>query len=139
MAVTADTFFGGTITFGTSTVLSVDILSGSRSGLAVTAIETSYSGTAGDNKTYMPADLNEGGSFSFDVLYDTEDDTDALLGISQTITVTYPLRSGDSVAPKAVFTGWIESWDSQLPIEDKMTATLVLKVAGDVTWTAGSV
>ena len=137
--VTPDTFFGGSITFGTSTVDNIDIISGSRSGLSVDSIDVSHAGTTGDNKPYIPGDLNEGGSYSFDVIYDPDDDDmDALIGVSQTITVTYPLKSGDTTAASCAFTGWIESWDEDLPIDDKMTGTLVLKIASDVTKTAAS-
>ncbi len=136
MAVTADTFFGGTITFGTSTVLSIDILSGGRSGVSSTDIETSHGGTTGGNKTYIPGDLIEPGSYDFDVLFDPEDDVDVLVAVSQTITITYPVPSGKTTGKKAAFTGWISSFDETLPIDDKMTASLSLKVAGAVTHTA---
>lgn len=131
MAITQDTFFGGTITFGTSTVLSVDILSGSRSGVTVDDIETSHATTSGDVKTYMAADLIEGGTYEFEVAFSPDDDVDSLLGVSNSITITYPVPSGGSTGATVVFTGYINGFDQDLPIDDRMTASLSLKVASD--------
>lgn len=137
-----DTFFGGSITFGTSTVLSgagdVGILSGGRSAVTVEDIDTSHAGTSGDNKTYIPADLVEGGTYDFEVMYDPDDDIDALVGVSQTITITYPLPSGKMSAATCAFTGYINSWSEELPIDDKMTCSISIKVASDPTMTAAS-
>ena len=138
MAVKTDTFFGGTLAFGTSTVLSIEILSGSRTGMSIVDINTSTTITTGDSHTYIPGDLIEGGSYQFDVLYDPDDDMDALMGISQTITITYAVHSSKSTAVRKVFTGWINSFDEQLPLEDKLTASLGIKVASDVTHTAST-
>lgn len=131
MAITQDTFFGGTIAFGTSTVLSVDILSGSRSGVTVDDIETSHSTTSGDVKTYMPADLIEGGTYDFEVAFSPDDDVDALAGVVNSITVTYPVPSGLSTGATKVFSGYINGFDEALPIDDRMTASISIKVADD--------
>ena len=138
-----DTFFGGTLTFGTSTVLSgagsIGILSGGRSAVTVADIDTSHAGTSGDNMTFMPADLVDGGTYDFEVMYDPNDDIDALVGVVQTITVTYPIPSGLSSGATCVFTSsYINSWSEELPIDDKMTCSLSIKVATDPTMTAAS-
>jgi len=135
-----DPFFGGSLTFATSTVDSVTlgILSGSRSAVTVTDIDTSHIGTSGDNMTFIPADLVDGGTYDFDVMYDPDDDVDALVGVSQTITVTYPVPSGKSNGATVAFTGYINSWSQELPLDDKMTASISIKVATDPTHTAAS-
>ena len=138
MTVTADTFFGGSIGFGSSSINSIDILSGSRTGVSVVNINTSHTATSGDNHTYIPSDLVEGGNYQFDVLHDPDDDIDNLVGVSDTITITYPTPAGGMTGATKAFTGWIDGYDEQLPLEDKMSASLSLKVASDVTSTAST-
>ncbi len=84
----ADTYFGASISFAAGGLASFLILSGSRSGVSVVDINTSHTATTGDNHTYIPGDLVEGGNYSFDVIHDPNDDIDNLVGVSRTVTLT---------------------------------------------------
>lgn len=133
----ADTFFGGTLAFSTSS-FTVDILEISRSGVSVADIETSHASTSGGYKTYMPADLIEGGTYEVTIAHDPDDDVEGQIKVVQTITHTYPLPSGQSTAADKEFSGYINSYDEALPVDDQMTATITIKVAGAVTTTASA-
>lgn len=138
MPVVQDTFFGGTLASALSDFASIDIISGGRSGMTATDINTSYSGTTGTNMTFIPADLIDGGSFDFTIAYDPDDDLDAIMGISDTWTVTYPLPSGSSNAATVIFTGYLNSISNALPIDDRMTLDISIKVANAPNHTAKS-
>ena len=120
----ADTFFGATIAFTTQSTLAFDIIEGGRSGVTSVDIETSHAGTSGGSKTYIPGDLIEGGTYEFTVAHDGDVDEDSFVGVSDTITITYPQPAGQMTAPTKAFTGWVNSYDEALPIEDRMTASM---------------
>ncbi len=129
-----DTFFGGSITLGT-TGENFRILEGDRSGMAVEDIDVSHGSITDGFKEYIPSDLVEGGEYSFTVLHDPDVDETNFVGVLQTITITYPLPAGKTTPAKRQFQGYIKDYGEALPIDDKMTAEITVKVAGKVTVT----
>lgn len=98
-------------------------------------IETTHLGTTGA-RTFMPGDLVDNGEISMNVLYDP---TVAVTMITTSnCTVGYPLTGAQTVPTKKTFSGYIKSYDSSVPLEDKMTGTVVVKISGVVTTTNGS-
>jgi len=127
-----DTFFGATLSTGALSV-TAQILGGSRQGLSCEDIDCTHAGTTGDNKSFDPADLNDGGTYNFDIIHDANIDWDNKVGTAATFIVTYPTPAGGMTGATKTFNGYINGYDEQLPIFDKMTGSLSIKVAGDVT------
>ncbi len=130
----ADTFFGGSITLGT-TGESFQILEGDRSGMSVEDIDVKHGAVTDGFIPYIPSDLVEGGEYSFTVMHDPDVDETNFVGVLQTITITYPLPAGKTTPATRSFTGYIKEYGESLPIDDKMTAEITVKVAGKVTVT----
>ena len=56
---------------------------------------------------------------------------------AENVTVTFPTGSAMTAATW-VFSGYINSWSAQLPLDEKITGTITIKVAGDITVTAST-
>lgn len=144
MSATADTIFGTTVTFGTSS-FAAKVLDVSWDGVSRAAIDTTHHGTtvASTNevggKTYIPAGISDGGSLTLEIQYNPDDDP-PMDGAAETITVTFPFSGGDSsVQPKIAFSGFATDYSmSGNGLETVATASLTVKVSGVVTLTAGS-
>jgi hypothetical protein len=107
MAVRKDTGHGATITFGTSSLA----YSWTKMGAAETdrgEVETTTLATT-DYKTFMPGDLADPGEFEVEYLFDTETAQNCIAGLAaETITVTFPVPSGGSVAARCTGTGFVK-------------------------------
>jgi hypothetical protein len=118
---------GTTITFGTSG-FSADLLSISHGGMAREAIQTSHMGTTSDH-TFMPTDLVDNGEVTVEIAFVATLTPPILTNAAaETITIAYA-GSGTTWSFSAFQTGF----EITAPLEDKMTATLTLKVTGGVT------
>ena len=118
---------GTTITFGTSG-FSANIMSVDGPGITREAIETTHMGTT-TAKTFIPADLIDGGEMSFTMQFDGALDppTDAA---AETITIDW---GGAGTGEKWTFSGFMTGFNPSSPLEELMTASATLKVTGDVT------
>jgi len=130
----ADTFFGGSIELSQGQV-TFQILEGEQSGIAVEDIETTYTDQTDPWREYDPGDLIEGGEYSFTVIYDPDIDESSFLGKKQDITIRYPVPAGKTTGASRTFKGYVKEVGAKLPIDDKMTAEITIKVAGKVTVT----
>lgn len=130
-----DTGTGTTITFGTSgwtgQITNVDW-----DQLTRAVIETSHLGTA-DANTYMPSDRYDPGEITIEGNFDGDDET-PIAEDPETITVTFPLKSGDSTPGNWAATGFATSFRFGLPDEEKQTFTMTIKLSGAITYTAAS-
>lgn len=134
----ADTFHGGSVTLGSSGI-TLKIIEASYSGGSTAAIATPHAGlTTGDNIPYIPADLNEGGTLDLTVELDPDQELEGQSGVVHSITHTYAIPSGQSSAATKVFSGFIVDYSESLPIDDRITATVSIKVAGNITFTASA-
>lgn len=129
---TADNGTGASCSNGTASFLITSI---NGPDLSIADIETTHLGTTGA-RTYMAGDLTEGGTVSLDVEYDPGTSI-TLGGTTTTWTLGYPLRSGQATAANLQFAGYINAYSPSIPLEDKMTATVGIKVAGPITRNAG--
>jgi len=92
------------------------------------AIDTSHMGTT-VAKTFTPADLIDWGELNCQVAFDPSEDPD--MGVIATFTITF----SDSAASTWVFSGFLTGYEPGVPLEDRATADITIKVSGDVTVT----
>jgi hypothetical protein len=74
---------------------------------SVDVVEKHHHGTTG-NKRYMPGDLTALNQFELEIQFDGEDGLPDLK-VEETITITHPLASGESVAAQIAGEGFIVS------------------------------
>lgn len=96
------------------------------------SIQASHMGTTGQHE-FIPVDLSDGGEISMDIAFDA-DDTPPIDLVPETVTITFPLKTGTTPATWSA-TCFCTSFDLSDPFEDKMTASLTLKVSGATTIT----
>lgn len=84
-------------------------------------------------KQFIPGDLVDYGSLSFDIFFDPNDDV-PVGQASETITVTFATRGSQTTAANWQFTGFATSFEWSAPLEDAMTGTLTVKVDGPITF-----
>jgi len=133
---------GTTITFGTSG-FSAEITNISHDGINREIIETSHLGTspAGANeigsKTFLAGDLSDPGELTLEGHFDG-DDIPPVEGAPETVTVTFPLGSGETTPTTWQFSGQMTGFSYNVPLEDKITFTATVKAVGPVTRTAAT-
>lgn len=121
---------GASITFGTSgfTAAFTGI---SHDGIERGSIPTTHLGTTVAH-TYIPSDLFDPGELTMDLQFDP-DDFPPIDQPAETITVTFPLGSGASVAAKWAASGFATAFNYALQVEQLMTGQLKVKFSGDIT------
>ena len=122
---------GATLTLGT-TAISLEATSISSSGVAWSALETTYLGTTGA-KTFVRGDLYDPGEVTVE-FWANPSEMDTLLtnAASEVITITYP----DSGGATEVATGFVTSWDpSSIEVEGLITGSLTFKRTGAIVFT----
>jgi hypothetical protein len=95
-------------------------------------------GTTG-YQTYIPGKLVEGGTVDMEIAFDP-DAIPPIAGAAESIVVTFPIPSGGAAGAYVTFTGYMNSWSWTDPMEEKMTASITIKVDGltDPAWTASA-
>ncbi len=125
---------GTTISFGTSG-FNAYILEEGGPGLSRVSVETTHMGTTG-GKTFRPGDLYDGGELSLTVAFDPSISPPMLAGEQpETITVTWPIPAALTTGAIWSFSGFMTAYNPTAPIEDKMTATVTIKITGNVSLT----
>lgn len=118
---------GTTLTFVTSGY-EFNVIDVGEFGQESEPIETTHLGTTG-GRTYIPADLTEGGDLTITVEYDP-DIVVTVPGSAETIQVD---PGGQSKLVE--FSGFVTSYKvGQINTGERVTATLVIKITGDITW-----
>ena len=114
---------GITIVFATS-AFAAEITDVTGPGLARDSVETTHQGTT-SARTHIPVDLFDAGELGFDIHFnpDTDPPIDAA---TEVITITWP--SGATW----VFSGFLTAYEPGTPLEDKMTASITIKITGDI-------
>ena len=138
----ADTGTGTTITFGTTSwtgsIISIGGTTQSRE-----ALEDSHLGTSGE-KTFVFDDLIDPGSFDIEFYWDQSASVmprDTILQPAETITISFPLKSGEST--NATFTGSggvVEASGPDVSNGELMTGSMTIQWDGKTgpSYTAGS-
>lgn len=123
---------GMTIAFGTSSWAG-KVTSISRSGVARESRQTSHLGTSTWH-THVIGKLTEPGTCEIDVLYSPNDPPPSATA-AETITITFPLGTGESGAATEVFSGAVIGFDWTGAMEELYTGTITVKVLGAPTYT----
>ena len=118
---------GMTLTFATASGYVPDIISYSKDGETADDVETSDLSTL-DFRTYEPGFLVEGGTYTFELQLDTTF-VRLATGLTDTVTITYPISVSGNTAATEIFQGYINSYSESGGINELISATLVLKVA----------
>jgi hypothetical protein len=92
-------------------------------------IDTTYLGTTGGYRTYMPGDLLDGGEFTA-VMHWTGAEDPPTDQAAEVITIDWA-GSGKTWA----FSGYMKNCTPAVPLGDKMTAVATFKIAGAITKT----
>ena len=117
---------GSTITFGTS-AFTAEIISIDGPDQSREAVESSHMAT-NNYHTFLPAGLVDGGSLEFEIAYDDSSGEPPITGATEVITVTY----GNGSTLSAVFDGFVTGFNPSAAIDERMTATVSVKVADDI-------
>lgn len=128
---------GTSLVFGTSGFAAY-VLNVQGPGIERAVVETTHMQTTG-GKTFRPGDLYDGGELNLDVAHDPSI-SPPMLNQEQpeTITVTWPVPYGLTNGATWVFTGFMTSYNPTAPLEDKMTASVTIKITGSLAITAAS-
>lgn len=116
---------GTTLTFASFTANLLDI---SGPGLSRDVVETTHMGTT-VAKTFEPADLYDGGEVNATIEYDGSKNP-PITGTSGAVVIDW---SGTGAGYKSTFNGFLTAFEPQAAINERMTATLTIKVTGAVT------
>jgi len=115
---------GTTVTFGTSGY-SGELTDINGPGMSLATINKSHLGSTGWHE-YMAATLIEGGEYTIEGHFDPALDF-PIIASTETVTITW--SDGTSYD----FDGIVTGFDMRGPLEDKMTCTITVKVAGEIT------
>ena len=119
---------GTTITFGTSSFTGNIINQVVGNSQSRNSIDASHMGTTGA-LAFIPASLYDGGEVSYDIEFDgTQDPPIDTADTAETITIDW---SGAGVT--SAFSGFLTNFEVTSPFEERMTATITVKVTGVIT------
>lgn len=133
---------GTTISFGTSG-FAAQILDVTPPNLAREPIDTSHMGTppagAGQvgSRTFMPGDLVDPGELSFDIHFNP-DTVPPISDVAETVTITFPLPVGMATPATWAGQGFLTGYEPSVPLEDKMTGSITVKMSGPITIVAAA-
>jgi hypothetical protein len=126
-----DTGMGTTLTPGTDSTFLPELTSLSHNGESIEEIETSHLGTT-SYKTYIPADLKEGGEIQVEGRY--LGSFQPSIGTVQTWTIDW---GGTGAGYKTTFSGFWKSFEPKAEVgANLMTFSAVIKITGAVTHAA---
>ena len=132
---------GATIAFATSG-FSMEFTDINIDGLSREAIDVSHLGTSAGtsgvgSKPFIGGKLSDPGEISMEGHFDP-DKTPPLQGATEAITITFPLVAGDSTSATWAGNGFLTGFSQTTPLEDKMGASLTVKMSGEWTITVAT-
>jgi len=114
------------------------------SGISREAIETSHMGLAAagsgkfGNRTFLPGELIDPGTLECEIAFDP-DTLPPIAGAAETVTITWPLPSGQTTAGTFACSGFMTDFSLSAQLEgSRMTANVTIKLSGECTVTASS-
>lgn len=124
---------GTTVTFGTSG-FTAQVLEVGWSGIEREAVDSTHMGTT-TARSFIPSSLYDPGEIEMEVAFDG-DDAPPISAAAETITVEFAKKaSGSTNGAQWAATGFLTGVEVTAPLEDKMTATLTIKLSGEITFT----
>lgn len=130
--------FGGVISYESSTpgtyVEIAEIQSISGPSLARDSVETTHMKSPNHFRQFIPG-LSDGGDLTFDISFEptevTHVDVTGLLSQLQELEViNYKLTWPDTALTEWIMPGFITGFEVDIPMDDKITASITIKVAG---------
>ena len=106
------------------------------SGVSRAALDTTNSATT-TARTFVPEKLVNYGEIRVSLLLNSAADP-PIEGAAETITITWPMQTGGTVAPSWTGTGFMTGYEANGEINGIMTATATIKITGTLTFNAGS-
>ena len=100
-----------------------------------TSAGSDHSGASWREK--IASDLAEWGNLSVSILFDPDLDP-PVASVAETITITFPLATGQMTNATLAFSGFMVSYSGEAPYDDVAEGEYEIAVNGDVTWTPGS-
>ena len=134
-AATADVGTGCTITHGTTSYAAV--ITGISGEVSRTVVETTDMSTTGA-RTRRVGDLYDPGTLTIQTILDPEEEAPYTTA-EETITVTFPIKAGDSTGATCVGSGAVSNFSWGAQVEELMTASYTVQFTDDLVWTDGSV
>lgn len=105
------------------------------SGLERKAHDTSHTQTASGWMTFAPSTLKNPGELQVEILHDP-DLSPPIDQAAETVRVTFPLQSGETVAAYWECSGFMTAYEFTGPHDDLLTAKATIKFSGAPTFTA---
>ncbi len=136
-----DVGFGTTIVFATTGFTANIVGPITWSGVVRSALETTHMSTAGPganqigNRTFMPGDLVDPGTLTMPIHFNPNTNI-PIHAVPETITVSYPLVTGDATRANWACSGFITDVGSiTVEMDAVMTTTITVKLTGPITMT----
>jgi hypothetical protein len=127
--------FGTAVTF--SSGFCAEITDVKIGGLSREAVDVTNFSSTGGFKEFIPSTLIDSGELEVELIYDTGT-SPPIGGAAETVTITFPLKSGESTAGTLACSGFLTDSEEAVPIDDKMSQSVTIKFSGERTYTAGS-
>lgn len=108
-------------------------------GIEINDVDVTHHGLADFFRDFTPG-LGTAGEIEFKVLFDKAQQ-DTLYGLARTTKywrVNFPLAEGESTASNWKCRGYLKGLQNVNPIDDKMEATLKIKLRGKPVWNPGT-
>lgn len=116
---------GTTVVFGTS-AYSAELLDVRWGGINRASVPSSHMGST-NGMTFIPGKLYDPGEISLDYHF-KDNASPPITGAAETITITFP------DAETWAASGFVTGFEFTDPMEDKMVATVTVKMTGDITF-----
>jgi len=131
MAFAVDTGHSTSITF--SSGFFACVTSVNWSGITRESHDTTCNSTTG-GKTFIPGDLYDPGELQIEGYFDAEDNpTTPMAASAETVTVTFPLQSGQTTAANWQASGFMTDYEFSAPMEGIIEFSGTLKFSGAIT------
>ena len=134
---------GNGLTFAWGTTTAYDgweVIDANLDGVSVGDIDTSNLATAeGTARTYIPTEIFEGGTLTLNTFADV-DIPPEIVHATETLTISnVPITDSANTTKGSISVPvYIQSYDSNFSNDEAMRHTVVLKIAGDITYTDSS-
>lgn len=132
-----DVSVGFTLSLPTSAADNMQVVDVTPPEISVEDIDTSHQNHTGDDVGWMlfvPGELRNGGTLAVEVHYQPDTDPLTFVGVAETaIVLTWPSTA------TWTFPGYVQSaTPGSMPLNQKITGTLNIKVGGKITVAAGA-
>lgn len=121
---------------GSFTALAL-VFSASPPSAEIDTVDTTHFGSADRRREFIPG-LTDSGTVSIEMNYVPNSATDQFVEAWRLSFTTRAIRVTFPNGARSSFSGFVLTYQSSVPLDDKMTASLEIKVSGAVTMAAGA-